>query len=121
MPKISQWFIKSAVVYLIIGMIGGIVMGAKEDFTLAPAHAHLNLIGWVTLFLMGHYYNAHPVKATRPIATIQFWVSTVGVWVMIPGLALTLLQVPIGGPLVIVGSLIVLIGVLIFASVIYRD
>jgi cbb3-type cytochrome oxidase subunit 1 len=121
MPKLSQWFIKSAVVYLIIGMIGGIIMGAKEDFTLAPAHAHLNLIGWVTLFLMGLYYNANPLKAARGIATIQFWVSTVGVWVMIPGLALTLLLNPIGIPLTILGSLITLAGVILFATIIYRD
>lgn len=121
MPRISQWFIKSAVIYVILGMLMGITMGIKQDFTLAPAHAHLNLIGWVSLALMGFYYNAHPAKAESRLALIQFWVSTVGVWVMIPGLILTLQLVPVGEPLVIVGSLITLAGMVLFAFNVYRN
>lgn len=120
MPKLSQWFIKSAVIYVILGMVLGIGMGMKENFTLAPAHAHLNLLGWVTLALMGLYYNAVPRKAEWRSAYVQFWVSTIGIWVMIPGLALTLLQVPFGTPLVIFGSLITLIGMILFAVNVYR-
>lgn len=121
MPKISQWFIKSAIIYLIIGMCGGILMGMKQDFTLAPAHAHLNLIGWVTLALMGLYYNVHPIKAAGSLARIQFWVSTVGVWIMIPGLALTLMQMAPGELLVILGSIVTLAGVIMFAINVFRD
>ena len=32
----------SAVV-LLLGMLGGMAMGIQQNFTLAPAHAHLNL------------------------------------------------------------------------------
>lgn len=120
MPKISQWFIGSAVIYVIVGMLGGIIMGAKQDFTLAPAHAHLNLIGWVSLALMGFYYNANPAKAESRLALIQFWVSTVGLWIMIPGLVLTLRGEPSGEPIVILGSLITLIGMILFATAIFR-
>jgi hypothetical protein len=120
MPKISQWFIGSAVIYVIVGMLGGIIMGAKQDFTLAPAHAHLNLIGWVSLALMGFYYNANPAKAAGRLALIQFWVSTVGLWIMIPGLVLTLRGEPSGEPIVILGSLITLVGMILFATSIFR-
>jgi hypothetical protein len=34
-------------VILLAGMLAGIVMGIKQDFALAPAHAHLNLVGGV--------------------------------------------------------------------------
>ncbi|WP_018181438.1 hypothetical protein [Kaistia granuli] len=121
MPKISQWFIGSAVIYVIVGMIGGIIMGAKQDFSLAPAHAHLNLIGWVSLALMGFYYNANRDKAESRLATIQFWVSTVGLWIMIPGLVLTLRMVPVGEPIVIAGSIITLMGMILFAVSIFRS
>lgn len=120
MPRISQWFIGTAVIYVIVGMIGGIVMGAKQDFTLAPAHAHLNLIGWVSLALMGFYYNANREKAESRLATIQFWVSTIGLWIMIPGLVMTLRMVPAGEPVVIAGSIITLIGMILFAVAIFR-
>jgi cbb3-type cytochrome oxidase subunit 1 len=121
MPKISQWFIGSAVIYVIVGMIGGIIMGAQQDFSLAPAHAHLNLIGWVSLALMGFYYNANRDKAESRLATIQFWVSTVGLWIMIPGLVLTLRMVPVGEPIVIAGSIITLIGMILFAAAVFRS
>ncbi|BCP55045.1 hypothetical protein K32_36620 [Kaistia sp. 32K] len=119
MPKISQWFIGTAVIYVIVGMIGGIIMGAQQDFSLAPAHAHLNLIGWVSLALMGFYYNANPAKAASRLATIQFWVSTIGLWIMIPGLVLTLRGAPSGEPIVIAGSIITLLGMVLFAVAIF--
>jgi len=120
MPRISQWFIGTAVIYVIVGMIGGIIMGATQDFSLAPAHAHLNLIGWVSLALMGFYYNANREKAESRLAMIQFWVSTIGLWIMIPGLVMTLRLVPAGEPVVIAGSIITLLGMVLFAVAIFR-
>ena len=38
------------------GISLGIWMGMHEDFTLAPVHAHINLLGWVTLALYGLYH-----------------------------------------------------------------
>ena len=56
MPRVSLWFFAVAPIYVLIGMGFGIFMGASQDFTLAPAHAHLNLIGWVTMALYGTFY-----------------------------------------------------------------
>src|SRR5437588_12990110 len=49
MPRVALWFFALAPVYVLIGMSLGIYMGASEDHSLYPAHAHLNLIGWVTM------------------------------------------------------------------------
>ena len=35
------------VVVLLVGMLAGVAMGIEQDFALAPAHAHLNLVGGV--------------------------------------------------------------------------
>jgi hypothetical protein len=35
-------------------------MAASRDHSSTPAHAHLNLLGWVSLFLFGIYYRMHP-------------------------------------------------------------
>ena len=56
MPRVSLWFFAVAPIYVLIGMGFGIFMGATENFTLAMAHAHLNLIGWVTMALYGTFY-----------------------------------------------------------------
>ena len=38
------------------GMVFGAIMGITQDFSLSPSHAHLNLVGWTSLALMGGYY-----------------------------------------------------------------
>jgi hypothetical protein len=52
------------------GMIVGIVMGIRQDFTLVPVHAHLNLLGFVTMFLSALYYRVVPEAAADPLAAI---------------------------------------------------
>ena len=53
------------VVVLLVGMLAGIAMGIQQNFTLAAAHAHLNLIGGVLLFLFGWYYRLVRLRAPR--------------------------------------------------------
>ena len=54
--KASVLSFRAAVVMVVAGMIWGIVMAITEDHSTFPAHAHLNLLGWVSLFLFGIYY-----------------------------------------------------------------
>ena len=46
--RIAQYCISVAAIAALCGMSLGIFMATHQDFTLAPAHAHLNLLGWVT-------------------------------------------------------------------------
>ena len=60
-------FLKIAVVYLVIGACLGLAMGIKENFVLAPVHAHLLLLGWASLALAGIVYHLYPAAAaTKP-------------------------------------------------------
>jgi hypothetical protein len=47
-------------------MSGGILMAIAQDFTLAPAHAHLNLLGWVTMALYGLFVTGQVGGVVRP-------------------------------------------------------
>jgi len=69
--------------------IVGIVMGATMDFTIAPAHAHLNLIGWVTMALYGTFYALAP-NAPQKLAWATFWLNNVAIIVMFPSLSMVL-------------------------------
>jgi hypothetical protein len=60
-----------SVVVLSIGMLAGIAMGITQNFVLAPAHAHLNLVGGVLLFLFGLYYRLVPAAGTTALAKVQ--------------------------------------------------
>jgi hypothetical protein len=71
---------------VIFGMCLGFYMGIAQDFTLAPVHAHLNLLGWVSLFLLGIYYRTH-AHAIGRIAYIQTAMFVAGYLGMTIGMA----------------------------------
>ena len=105
----------------LFGMGLGIVMGILQDFTLMPAHAHLNLLGFVTMFLSALYYRAVPQAAASRLAPVQAIVSVVGAIVFPAGIACVLL----GGhdrfePVVVGGALTVLLGMALFAVIVFR-
>lgn len=109
-----------SVVILLIGMLGGIAMGIEQDFLLGPAHAHLNLIGGVLLFLFGLYYQLVPAAGSSSLARLQGWLHIIGAILFPAGVALVLLEGPsfIAAP--IVGSLIVTAAMALFAVIVFR-
>jgi hypothetical protein len=88
-PRVALWFFAMAPIYVLVGMGFGIFMGATEDFSLAPAHAHLNLIGWVTMALYGTFY-ALAKEASQRLAWTTFWLNNIAVTIMFPSLAMVL-------------------------------
>jgi hypothetical protein len=39
-----------------------------------PAHAHLNLLGWVSPFLFGIFYHLHPAIDVSQTAPVRVWI-----------------------------------------------
>lgn len=72
-------------------MIAGIAMGIQQNFVLAPAHAHLNLVGGVLLFLFGLYYRMDdPAAGRTTLARIQGWLHIFGGILLPAGIALVI-------------------------------
>lgn len=107
-------FIKIAVVYLLIGVTLGLIMGIRQDFTLVPVHAHLNLLGWATLALAGIVYHLYPAAATTRLAHIHFWVHNLALPVFMIGLAVMLSGNPSLMPLVAAAATTTLGGLVLF-------
>jgi hypothetical protein len=123
MSKLSLAFFATAALCVIGGMCWGIAMGMAENFTLAPAHAHLNLVGWTTLALMGGFYGIAGDRAPARLGWINYAISASAVVVMIPSLAL-LLSTGNPNPGVYVGSTLALLGALTFLGsvvMVWRD
>jgi cbb3-type cytochrome oxidase subunit 1 len=74
MPHISKWFFRLASLYLIAGIALGLVMAASHDFSAVPAHAHLNLLGWVTMSIFAVFYRLWPAAAASKLAKVHFWI-----------------------------------------------
>ena len=119
MPVLSQLYFKTAIVFLIVGIAAGIHMSITGDHSVTGAHAHINLLGWVTMALFGTYFAFEPEKAKSRLARIQYGVYTIGVVVMMPSLYFMLKGNPALEPLVAISSLVVFAGVLLFAIVIF--
>lgn len=110
--RIDLQFILLGTLMLIAGVLLGIGMGIKEDFTLVPVHAHTNLVGWASLMLFGLTYRAYPALAERKLAKVHFYVSAPAAVLFPIGIGLALLkQQP---ALAIAASLLWLVGVVIF-------
>src|SRR5690606_13664198 len=84
MPALAQLYFKTAIVFLIIGIAAGIHMSISGDHEVTGAHAHTNLLGWVTMALFGAYLTFVPEKARSRLARIQYGVYTFGVAIMMP-------------------------------------
>jgi hypothetical protein len=109
-----------SVVVLLVGMLAGIAMGIQQNFTLAPAHAHLNLIGGVLLFLFGLYYKLVPVAGTSTLAKVQGWLHMVGAILFPAGVATVLLKGPSFEAAPIIGSLLVVAAMTLFTVIVFR-
>lgn len=120
MPQIAQLFFKTAIVFLIVGIAMGLQMSISGNHNVIGAHAHTNLLGWVTMALFGGYYALNPAKAESKLATIHYWVYSVGVTALVPSLYLLLQGFVAVEPLVALSSLVIFAGVLVFAVVVFR-
>jgi hypothetical protein len=107
-------------VILMAGMLAGILMGIKQDFALAPAHAHLNLVGGVLLFLFGLYYRLIPAAGTSTLAKVQGWLHIIGAIAFPIGVAIVIVTGEALVAIPIVGSLIVTAAMALFAVIVFR-
>ena len=116
----SNWFLRIAVLYIIAGVALGNYMGATGDHSMAPVHAHLNLLGWVAMTLFGLFYRAIPAAAETKLAKVHFWIYVPAHLVQM--VLLTMLYRGNGAVEPALGMFSILVGVafLCFAAVVWR-
>ena len=84
-------FLKASLIYFIIGVTMGAIMniGPIYDFVMLSklferAHAHINLIGWVSLSIIGFIYYlilgnlGKPLYSER-LGNMGFWLINIGI------------------------------------------
>ena len=118
MPKLDLTYVVLGALWLVLGMILGIVMGASENFAYAPLHAHINLVGFTCHSIFGIAYRLWPSMKTSALAPFQFWIFVIATPVMFVGLYFTLG----GGTMVptIIGSIGVFLGAALFAVIVWQ-
>ncbi|MFN3572381.1 hypothetical protein [Phenylobacterium sp.] len=119
MNRLSTAFFGAAVLYALVGMCLGIWMGASGDHTLSPVHAHINLLGWASLALMGAFYGLAGDRAPKRLGWVNFGVSNLGNILSLPLLAMLLLGDTRVLPAMAVGELLMVAGMALFAVSIF--
>ena len=116
----ASLMMRAGIMFLIVGMVWGIEMGIRQEFSLAPAHAHFNLIGGILLFVFGLYYRMVPAALKSALAKWQGSLHFVGALLFPVGVAVVIKQGTAFIVLPIIGSLIVVTAVALFAVIVFR-
>ncbi len=98
MPRLSQWMIRTAFIYLLLGFTVGALLLTHKGFNLhpalwtwLPAHIEFLLIGWIVQLTMGVAFWILPrywQKPQRPnviLAQIAFILLNLGIWLVVAG------------------------------------
>jgi hypothetical protein len=111
---------RAAVLLLLAGMAWGLQMAMSGDHSAFPAHAHLNLLGFVALFLFGIFYRLNPTIEAHRFAVPQAWIWIVSTIVAAIGIGLVHTGHEIGDPIAAVGTLIVFADTLLFTWLVFQ-
>jgi len=114
-------WLKLAVIYLIIGVGLGIMMGASENFTLRPVHAHINLLGWATMAVAGLVYSVFPQAGASRLSKLHFWLHNISLPVMAVALTLVVLGKHTVVPVLAASEIGATLGILVFAANIFLN
>lgn len=119
--RIDTFCFLTAALAALTGMSLGIYMGISQDFTFAPAHAHLNLLGWVTMALYGLYHRGAGRSAGR-LGWTQVTCGAAGFPLMAGGLGVMLATGDhAAGTIIVAGALLSLLGMMLFLAVLLND
>lgn len=120
----SNIFLRLSVLFVVLGVSLGYYMGATHDFTVSPVHAHINLLGWVSMFLYGLFYRAFPEAARGWLPKAHLTLAAVGLPVMMIGLTIAVLQIKsllaVSQILLIAGPTLVVLGMVVWAVIVFR-
>jgi low temperature requirement protein LtrA len=117
---LANRFIRLSVVYALIGMALGIYMAASGDHGEMPTHAHINLLGYVSMMLYGLFYKFYPHAAEGRLPIAHFWIANVGLIGIAIGIGLFYGGVAEAEPLAAVSSLVAIAGMAVFALVVFK-
>src|SRR4029079_15232554 len=78
MPRVSYAFFSLAALCGLIGTVWGESMGRTNDHSTFIAHAHLNLVGWASMAVMGGFYALAAGTYPRWLAWTNFVLQAIG-------------------------------------------
>ena len=123
----EKWALRLIRISAIFGLIGTLIgshMAGAGSPAFRPIHAHILLVGWLSMFAWGIFYKNYKVKASKLIS-VQGWTGIIGTIGLTTGMWLQFLQ-PFGEnkalslPFYIGGGTILVISFVLFAIITFK-
>jgi hypothetical protein len=89
--KWSLRLIRVAAIFGLIGTVLGSHMAGAGSPAFRPIHAHILLVGWLSLFAWGVFYRIYKVRAKKLVA-IHGWTGIIGAIGLTSGMWLQFMQ-----------------------------
>ena len=121
----STRLVRFSAIFGLIGAILGAHMAGAGSLAFRPVHAHVLVVGWLSLIAWGVYYKAFKVKSST-LVTLQGWTGIIGATGLSVGLWLQYLQ-PLGDikalnlAVYIGGGVILLLSFVLFLIVTFQQ
>lgn len=116
----TRFFVRVSAIYALIGAFMGSHMAGGGGLQLSPIHAHILVVGWLSLFAFAIYYKVFNIPKDSKLSIAHVWTSFLGVLGLTSGMWLYYIQ-PIEGMqtfntvFFIVGGTTLLIAFVLFA------
>lgn len=85
MPRVSRWFIRTGLAYLLISLMAGVghALLGPQAAGLWPTYVHLLVLGWITQLIFGvaHWMFPRPLETSRwsdPLGWATYWLLNLG-------------------------------------------
>ena len=94
MDWFAKVFMRASLIWFVLGITLGLAMAVHPAWTIyRPAHAHINLVGFVTMMIFGIGYQmlprffGHPIHS-RAFAFAHIWLANIGLALLVTGFIL---------------------------------
>ena len=119
-------FIRASLAWFALGIILGLIMAAHPPWVAyRPAHAHMNVVGFLTMMVFGVGYQLLPrlfghALYSRRLAVAHWWLANGGLAGMVVGFFLQPHVGPRSAPITATGGLLFSLGALGFVYNLWR-
>ncbi|MFG6119701.1 MULTISPECIES: hypothetical protein [Thalassobacillus] len=74
----TRFLIRVSAIYAVIGAFIGSHMAGAGGYEFRAVHAHILVVGWLSLFAFAIYYKVFPIPKRSAMAAFQVWTAFVG-------------------------------------------
>ncbi|MFB5664257.1 hypothetical protein [Alteribacillus sp. HJP-4] len=74
----TVFLMRTAAIYALIGIFMGSHMAGAGSYALRPIHAHILVVGWLSLFAFAVFYRTVPIPAASKLAKVHVGSALIG-------------------------------------------